>query len=292
MPILPQEMVTRIGRAHLEGQRLLVAAGVDAREPLEVALAVEAHRWFWKPDRVRTLLLADTRRMTTAHELAQTIKSQWMKVDGCCAPNSFVRSVYCLGYGEPQIAPHLAPEANRGLGCPWDLFGELAETGRTPDRKEGLMPRLEWKVKTLMGLRSRGIWMMDVSLHGRASGDEELDSLGPDFYRAWWNGYGEWVHSYEGRPEVVAVGKGLHQDLLDAGIPVQEWLYLPSVLRRPEQQEHQTQAVRRILHLRPTHGKTMRGPAQLDWPPSRPWPNFAEGAAIPESQSCCRAFAP
>lgn len=249
MPIVPQEMVTRIGRAHLAGQRVLVDSGLDAAESVDVALAVEAHRWFWMPDTVRTLLVAESHILTTQAELGCRVKCQWLKVDGRAAPNSFVRSPYCIGYGEPDLAPGIPKEDNLGNWQYWDLFGELAETGDVPDRKASLAERLEWKARTLVGLRDRGIWMMDASLHGRPAKDAAEIQLVPKFYRTWWEGYGQAVWEEEHQPKIVVIGRGLYRALTDAQIPATEWLYLPAGLREAEQKAHQDSALKKIRRL-------------------------------------------
>lgn len=246
MPIVPQEMVTRIGRAHLAGQSVLVEAGMDAFESIDVALAVEAHRWFWMPERITTLLIAESHLFTSQDELGCKVKCSWLRIDGTSAPNSFVRSPYCVGYGEPDLVPGIPKEGNTGNWQYWDLFGELANIPEMAERRTSLVDRLSWKAKVLSTLRAQGVWMMDASLHGRSGRNAPETQLIPSFYRTWWEGYGRKVWEDEGQPRVVVVGKGLFRAVQEAGVPVNEWLYLPAGLREADQQAHQTETIRQI----------------------------------------------
>lgn len=249
MPIVPQEMITRIGRAHLAGQRVLVESGMDVSESIDVALAVESYRWFWKPVQVKTMLIAESHFHTTQEELGRKVKSQWLKLDGQASPNCFARTPYCLGSGEPDLVAGLPKEDNAVNWQYWDLFGKIANTGECPDRKASLTDRLEWKAKTLKALRASGIWMVDASLHGRQPKETAEVQLASRFYRSWWDGYGEPLWLEEGKPRLVVIGRGLYRALQEAGVQVEEWLYLPAGMREADQKEHQMNTITSIQKL-------------------------------------------
>ncbi len=247
MATMPQEMVTRMSRAHHQGQILLESSGSAMIESVDVALAAEAHRWFWQPGEVQTLLVAESRGFTTQAELAWRSKLAWLIESGSVPPDSYVRFPYCLAYAEPGICPSAAEQhAKPSL---WSLWASL--TGiELPLSRRGLVDRLEARVLILRRLKTLGIWMVDANLHGLAAppGDGHLR---PDLYKCWWEGYGSWLHESLGSPRIVVVGKGLHHQLSDLKIPISDWLYATPALAHPEQVELQSQTVRRVL--KPSH---------------------------------------
>src|SRR5437879_6369233 len=87
-------------------------------ESFRVARAVEQVRQFWRPRRVRVLLLAESHVFTTEDELAVRVQAD--QLPPAC-PREFVRFVYCLGYGEQGILSTPIP-GNRGTWQFWKLF--------------------------------------------------------------------------------------------------------------------------------------------------------------------------
>lgn len=240
MALLPQEMVTRIGRAYSAGQQALNALQIPNPESIEVALAVEAHRWFWKPQIVRTIILSNHREATSQKELGNTVKISWAKLNDQTPPNSFARTSYCLGYGEPILVPSLDESANLGDQAIWFTKAEIAEI-ESPITKLLDMQRLEWKYRILKKLYSRGIWLMDVSLFGDR-GERELIT-------SWYELYGSRVIENFESPRIVAFGKTLFEELQSIGIPVDDFIYHPKGLRQDDQKSHQAQALQSIHRL-------------------------------------------
>lgn len=156
----------RIEVARAAGERRLSKAALPI-EPPEVALAVERHRWAWRPHVVRTLLIAESHVYTSADDIALTIRRDRLPPVAQYAPAEYVRLIYCLGYGEDELLTRRPTRSNAGTPQFWNIFGRLAGTGRQP--RKGVTPlgqRLDWKVGTLSALRERGVWLVDASLHG------------------------------------------------------------------------------------------------------------------------------
>ena len=195
MAVLPQEMVTRIGRAYASGQKWLVRQGEKDPESVEVALAVESHRWFWKPKNVRTIILTNIRELTTQTELAHRVKVNWVNHNDRSPANSFVRDLYCMGFGEPELVPTLPEEVSQADMSLWHVLAELSEFEDLPP-KANLLQRLEWKVRLLRRLDTLGIWIVEASLHG-GRGERPL-------LYSWWEHYGTYVHEAENNPRTVA----------------------------------------------------------------------------------------
>ena len=137
-------------------------------ENLGTVELVERYRQFWRPERVRVVLLAESHVFTTSEETGSLILPHH-QLPG---PDRFVRFVYCLGYGERDL---LSAELANNSGTPqyWKLF---STTVRPPVDPEHLAPnkanfpelavRLRKKVELLEEMKRRGIWLIDASTVG------------------------------------------------------------------------------------------------------------------------------
>jgi hypothetical protein len=120
---IPDLFQSYIANTHSEGRRLIQSYGVPEStiEPLQVAELVEAHRWAWKPERPRLVLIAESHVFTT---LVETMATYQNPEGAHNAPSNFVRLVYCLGYGESL----LCPQFKGGTPQYWRIFGNLVGT--------------------------------------------------------------------------------------------------------------------------------------------------------------------
>ncbi|MEO7042696.1 MAG: hypothetical protein ABI035_10585 [Gemmatimonadaceae bacterium] len=146
----------------------LIGAGA---EPLDILHAVEAHRQYWRPDRVRVVLFAESHVYTTASELAHRLRPLAELPTGL--PREFVRLVYNVGYGENQLLEQpIAAPRNSGTPQYWKIFQScLTPAGTVPDcaplqpsRTSDARSRLRAKLRLLMNLKSNGVWLVDASV--------------------------------------------------------------------------------------------------------------------------------
>jgi hypothetical protein len=128
-------------------------------EPPGVAIAVEAWRQAWRPERLRLLLLAESHMAGSAAELAAPL----LPAPGWPMRPGFVRHLYCPAYGEPSLAPGV--ERNAGTPQYWRLLA-AAEGSAAPTRAAfpATAARLAAKRALLERLRRRGVWLTDASL--------------------------------------------------------------------------------------------------------------------------------
>lgn len=240
MAVLPQEMVTQIGRAYLQGQDWLRSQSKEDAESIEVALAVESSRWFWQPIQTKTLILLPAREQTLQEELSHVVKVRWLKDGENTPPNSFTRSFYSIGHGEPEIVPTLSDALNKHNNREWHVMAELVGLDSiTPKRT--LVERLEWKARILKALKSRGIWVAEASLHG---GHDD-----PELFGIAWKAHWQLLWEDLDRPEIIAYGKGHYESLERQGIPASTFLYEPQTLRQDSQKKHQSEILQRIYKL-------------------------------------------
>jgi len=144
-------------------------------DSLDVVKQVEEYRQFWKPARTRAnvFLLGESHVSTKDEELASECNRVVLDSFIQNYPTHYVRFVYCLGYGEPQIL-NKQLKSNRGRTSQfWKIFSScIAEScadlgfqrilaGRTV-----LYQRLGNKVSILQEMQRRGIWLLDASIVG------------------------------------------------------------------------------------------------------------------------------
>ena len=100
--------------------RLGALLGVGA-ESVDVLRRAEEHRQYWRPERVKVVLLAESHVYTTPDELTRTIS---LPPSAPGWPASWVfRLVYCLGYGESRLLnQQIVSPANTGTPQFWKIF--------------------------------------------------------------------------------------------------------------------------------------------------------------------------
>lgn len=253
---LPDHVKKRIERSHGEGVSVLEAANEKSSpnqqwsiEPIDVALAVEEHRWFWRPSTVRVLLIAESHVYTSGEDLALDLQyEQIPKLIN--APRKFVRLVYCLGYGEPTLLPVRATPQQRQGGTPqfWDIFATLAGTKNKKPTASSRDERVLWKMETLNALCNRGIWLLDASVHAiyAPTGNRRQDGevlrrsnrisyeTASDLHHSWWQHYGEPTIHELGNPPIWFIGKSVHDILKSKNQQLQAkgWMYQPNARPR------------------------------------------------------------
>ncbi len=88
---------------------------LNACESFAVAQAVETVREFWKPAKVKVVLLAESHVFTSDDESGVRLDTRLIPVPGL--PREYVRFVYCLGYGESRLLMRNIP-GNKGTPQP------------------------------------------------------------------------------------------------------------------------------------------------------------------------------
>jgi hypothetical protein len=188
-------------------------------ESLAVIRLVAAHRSYWRPRTTRVLLLAESHVYTRDSEC---VPMQGVGLpDMAGAPETYVRLVYCLGYGESKyVGSKVKP--NPGTPQFWKIFASCVSPpgestfspvlrGRTPDFRT----RLEAKVRILRQMQAAGVWLLDASLLALCRpGGARLDPATCEgILRTSWQHYvGEQVRALN--PEsIIVIGKGVARAL-------------------------------------------------------------------------------
>jgi hypothetical protein len=208
-------------------QQLADILGSDV-EPMAVLRCAERHRAYWRPDRVRVVLLAESPGHTATPELRRWIVQPSLVQSG--VPLEFVRLVYCLGYGENDILDK-SIDYPRNSGTPqyWKVFyscvnrvftnGDFAAILKEGTR--GADERIRNKLALLQQLKERGVWLLDASLV--ALYPKPTPGIVRDCLQVSWDAYvGQVVRT--ARPTHIVclgkvVGNVLADRLRDLGIP-------------------------------------------------------------------------
>ena len=242
---LPEQHRANLVKAHSLGSHVIRSGGEEP-EPLETALLVEEYRWFWKPEKVKFVLVAESHVYASEQEIAVKIVPWKLHnyapsyPDG--GPLNFAKIVYCPGYGMSEILDHPEQiESNPGTWQFINLFRKCLGYD-TPSARS-----LEWKTRILNAAKKNGIWLLDASCHACAKGKKErlpanvVDRIVPMS----WKRYVEpIIDELSIDPaHVWIVGKGVHDLIRGKYATGDNWVYQPNV-RFPTSAKYKEKASR------------------------------------------------
>ena len=152
-------------------QVLEMTASGQPIESLAVVQKVEEYREYWRPQEVRLLLLAESHRYTTDVDL--NCRLDQTKLGLPSYPSNFVRFVYCLGYGEPELLLK-PPHRNPGTKDYWKIFYSCLNNVTSHDdcsavlktKTKSFSKRIMNKVDLLKQMKREGVWLVDASIIG------------------------------------------------------------------------------------------------------------------------------
>jgi hypothetical protein len=151
-------------------------------EELDVVKLARKYYDYWRPDKVKVILLAESHAHTEKDRAFNGPKfNNTLLRDVYEGPCDFISLVYCLAYGENEsLIPCIKDKNNKGTTQFWTLFAAIARgvdhVAPCRTRKEFASPfaadvlkggglsveeRLKAKVKILQDLKRRGIWLLD-----------------------------------------------------------------------------------------------------------------------------------
>ncbi len=137
-------------------------------EPFSSWENADAHRMYWRPDKVKVILLAESHVFT--NEAEANLKCNVSRFSDESVPQEFVRLVYCLGYGENSLL-NQSLKSNAGTSDFWKIFYSCVhqvESNRSFDSiltgQSTFDIRIQAKLKLLQTLKMQGVWLLDASL--------------------------------------------------------------------------------------------------------------------------------
>jgi len=205
-------------------------------EPFTVVQTAEAHRNFWKPEKVKLLLLAESHVYASAEDNAVNVCIDALDQLGC--PNEFIKLVYCLGYGDNRV---LSKPILKNPGTPqyWELFKTFAKAF-APEFNNFDDSDYTGKIAILQSLKENGIWLLDscpIALYRYDTNGTEIKKVMSNYnniLKLSWQMYSR-NELYSSHPEqIIVIGrmvwKALRHDLPKGT----DWVYQPNAPRDDE----------------------------------------------------------
>lgn len=209
--MLSNDFPERIEETYKEIKACFPLLRVDS---LKVIKDVIRHRNFWKPEEVKTVLLAESHVYTPAEENYHRLNFPEDEIYKEI-PIEFVRLVYCLGYGEDWLIPHI--EKNKGTPQYWKIFSACVSNSHDYDfwkvsktETPYELSRLENKVNLLQELKRKGVWLVDCSIVGLYNFGK---TVGPkilaEVLECSWDNYIKHLVINEKPDHVIVIGTGV-----------------------------------------------------------------------------------
>jgi hypothetical protein len=222
-------------------------------ESFNVIEMVDKYRNYWKPEKVKVILLAESHVFTQISEMNAKINIGNYKLNGYF--QDYVRFVYCLGYGEDSLIvdKNFLRGKNVGTLPFWKIFysccNEITKSNynsvynslkKTLPKDSTRKLRILTKIDLLQKMQRSGIWLVDTSIVGLYKpGNQRFTnnfSLYKNIISTSWNNYVKRI-IVDTRPNyIICIGRGvggiLYEDLgkmkTDKIIDGYEVCYLPS----------------------------------------------------------------
>lgn len=228
------DLDTEVGK-NIERAYQLIKKSVSNGIPidsLEVVKQVEEYRQFWKPERIKVALLAESHVYTNEKDFE-------IECDGFILhrivpnyPLRFVRFVYCLGYGEDKLLTRKRPDMkNTGTPQYWKIFSscvaenedELGFHGILSTKTPSFITRLHNKVSVLQKMKDKGIWLLDTSIIGLyGTGQKNRENFEKILETSWKNHVSNLLTEVVPK-HIIVIGKGvgsiLRFNLRNLGVP-------------------------------------------------------------------------
>ena len=184
-------------------------------EPFDIIKTVDEHRKFWKPEKVRILLLAES------HVHTEMKDHKLMKYDGFddlkgCPPN-YVKLVYCLGYGENKLIKSNIKDGTPGF---WKIFTSCvnenpsSQFGKVQKKTHNSDERLQNKINLLKKLKENGIWLVDASIVALYKNNSKpIEKISERIIRMSWDQHIAQIVQEEKPEKIIVIGKGVSKAL-------------------------------------------------------------------------------
>jgi len=180
-------------------------------DSFSVVKTVHDLREFWKPEKVKVILLAESHVYTKDDEWEILLRPDSSLPDNY--PNHFVRFVYCLGYGEDHLLSNPIRK-NPGTFQYWKIFysclndvkknnydfSSILKTGPSDNNT-----RVKNKINLLSSLKDNGIWLVDASIVG-INNEKKLVNRKKIIELCWNNYIGDLIKITKPQ-QVIIIGK-------------------------------------------------------------------------------------
>jgi hypothetical protein len=183
----------------------------DETEPLASVELVETYRRFFKPERVRIVLLAESHVFTTDEDREIQIPPV-MDLPGY--PTQYARFVCCLGYGERNLTKSPLHPKRDGTPQFWKILISCRDSisGATDFLPilghTAYCQRLQNKIALLRDLKKKGIGLVDASIVALYKSGRKIPNMFHALQESW-DSYTRDVVLDANPKHVICIGKGV-----------------------------------------------------------------------------------
>lgn len=205
-------------------------------ESYPVVKLVNDYRLYWKPQRFKTILFAESHVFT--NELETAFKHT---INLPNYPTSYVRFVYNLAYGQSDTLPESVPN-NGGTPQFWKLFNEIAGNKFRVVNNQNPKDKLEQKIGLLQFLKDNGVWLLDCSIVGLYKNGQKpsVNDMNDILVTSYLN-YCKPILLQEQPENILVIGKSIFNLLqlemrqLDAHV---DWIHQPNARVAPDKRRN------------------------------------------------------
>jgi hypothetical protein len=199
-------------------------------EDFESVKLVHDYRMYFKPETVKTLLLAESHVFTTTternvnHNLGNILPGY---------PNGFVRFIYCLSYGQSHTLLSELVDKNSGTPQFWKLFNDSVPANHIITNIH-TKQKLRNKIVLLDEMKANGVWLLDASIvavykNGKKPDSQDYKSILKESF----DNYVLPVILAENPSKIVVIGKSVYDAIFSiSDIEFQarniEWIHQPN----------------------------------------------------------------
>lgn len=191
-------------------------------DSLKVVQEVERLRNYWKPENPNVILLAESHVLTSDDDF--NIKINYNDFNNFIPsyPDNFVRFVYCIGYSESNLfinKPTDPSFRNPGTRQFWKIFCACASNNDKivydfilKGRIKNLEERVRNKIRILIKMKEKGIWLVDGSIVGINGLPTKMKR---DIISLSWNSHVNYIVLENNPKAIVFIGSPIKNVLLN-----------------------------------------------------------------------------
>lgn len=182
-------------------------------ETYEAIALIEKYRQYFKPDKVKVLLLAESHVFTTEQDVIISIPDI-ESLPGY--PVNYAKFVYCLGYGERQLTSSSIHPKRDGTPQFWKIFYSCINNINSNEDFSPITSaskfeqRLKNKISLLLELKRQGIWLVDASIVALYNNGVKPNTLKmSSVIKTSWDYYTSNIVKECNPEHVIIIGKGV-----------------------------------------------------------------------------------
>jgi hypothetical protein len=183
----------------------------DNIESLDSVQLVETYRRYWKPEKVKTILLAESHVYTSDDDRSISIPTLPL-LPGY--PAQYARFVYCIGYGERMLTKSRIHPKRDGTPQFWKIFYSCNSHVSSPHDFRPILSQTDFeqrilnKIQLLQDLKAKGVWLVDTSIVALYKRGKKIPHMFSALETSW-NLYTRDIVTAAAPDHIICIGKGV-----------------------------------------------------------------------------------